>query len=119
VSLAAIQKTDEALQYLTKAIQTDPTAAGKYHYNFGVVLLSVGRNADATEAFHRATEADPNYAEAQYQYGLALAMTAKPGTDGKLAAPAGAAEALQKYLELAPNGPNAKTAKDILAMYGK
>jgi len=46
-------------------------------------------------------------------------MTAKAGTDGKLVAPAGAAEALQKYLELAPAGPNAKTAKDILAMYGK
>ena len=119
VSLAGIQKVDEALQNLEKAIQLDSLGAGKYYYNFGVVHLSVGRNQAAMEAFKHATEADPNYAEAQYQYGLALGMSAKPGADGKLAPPPGAVEALQKYLQLAPAGPNAKTAQDILAMFAK
>lgn len=37
---------------------------------------------------------------------------------GKLVLPPGCAEAYQKYLELAPDGPSAEAAKDILGMAG-
>ena len=119
VSLAALGKSDEAMQHLAKAIELDPSGAGKYYFNLGAMLLSSARSQAAVDAFRHAIEADPNYAEAHYQYGLALAMRAKPGPDGKLVAESGAVEALQKYLELAPAGPNVKTAKDLLALYGK
>jgi hypothetical protein len=39
-----------------------------------------------------------------------------PGPDGKVIAPPGMAEALQKYLALSPNGPNADAAKGLLAL---
>jgi Flp pilus assembly protein TadD len=117
VSLGRAGKLDEAKQNLAKAIQLDPRGAGKYYYNLGVLLLD-SQPGDAVDAFHHAIEADPKYAEAQYQYGLALAMAAKQGPDGKLAAPPGAIEALQKYLELTPSGPNAKTARDMLKLFG-
>ena len=36
----------------------------------------------------------------------------------KTIAPPGTAEAFQKYLEMAPDGPNAQSAKDLLASIG-
>jgi tetratricopeptide (TPR) repeat protein len=119
VSLARAGKVEEAKQNLAKAIELDPPGAGKYYYNLGVILLNGNGGAAAVDAFRHAIEADPNYAEAQYQYGLALAMAAKPDGTGKLEAPPGAVEALQKYLELAPSGPNVKTARDMLKLFGK
>jgi hypothetical protein len=38
---------------------------------------------------------------------------------GKVVAPAGCAEAYQKYLELAPNGPHAKDSTDVLNSLGE
>ena len=119
VSLARAGKVEEAKQNLARAIELDPPGSGKYYYNLGVILLNGNGGGAAVDAFRHAIEADPNYAEAQYQYGLALAMTAKPDGGGKLEAPPGAVEALQKYLELAPSGPNVKTARVMLKLFGK
>ena len=48
-----------------------------------------------------------------------LSLIAKATVDnGKTNAPPGTAEAFQKYLDLAPNGPNAQTAKDMMASMG-
>jgi len=73
--------------------------------------------ARALPYFEKATDADPNYAEAYYQYGLSL-MGKATIVEGKTVAPAGTAEAFQKYLDLAPNGPNAAVAKDMMASMG-
>jgi hypothetical protein len=37
---------------------------------------------------------------------------------GKMLAPPGTIEALQKYLTLKPDGPNAQSAKDLIAALG-
>jgi hypothetical protein len=39
-----------------------------------------------------------------------------PGPDGKVISPPGMKEALEKYLVLALNGPNADSAKGLLAL---
>ena len=71
----------------------------------------------ATAAFKKAIELDPNYAEAYFQYGLSL--IAKATIDnGKTNAPPETAGAFQKYLDLAPNGPNADVAKAMMASIG-
>ena len=44
--------------------------------------------------------------------------SSKLGKDGKLEAPAGTAEALNKYLELAPDGPHATDVKQMLTAIG-
>src|SRR5262249_41145857 len=61
---------------------------------------------------------DANYAEAQYQWGNCLFAKAQVTADGKVNPVPGTAEAFQKYLELAPNGPNAESAKGMLAAIG-
>jgi tetratricopeptide (TPR) repeat protein len=108
----------DALAELNKAATLDPTQAGKYYYNLGAVLANVNQADAAGEAFQKAMSTTPPYVEAYYQYGLVLVGKATVGPDGKVQPPAGTIEALQKYLELAPNAPNAQPAKDLLASLG-
>jgi tetratricopeptide (TPR) repeat protein len=116
--LAQEKKSDEALVELTKAAQLDPPSAGKYYFNGGAVLVNLGQNEAAGSMFKKAIEADPNYSEAHYQYGLSLYSKATTAPDGKIIPPPGTQEEFQKYLELAPSGPNAETAKAMLTSIG-
>lgn len=116
--LAQLKKSDEALAELTKAAQLDPPKAGQYYFNGGAVLVNLGQNDAAGAMFRKAIEADPQYAEAHYQYGLSLYAKAVTAPDGKIVPPDGTKEEFQKYLELKPDGPNAPTAKAMLASMG-
>lgn len=116
--LAQGKKSDEALVELTKAAQLDPPSAGKYYFNGGAVLVNLGQNDAAGAMFKKAIESDPEYAEAHYQYGLSLYAKATTAADGKIVPPDGTKEEFQKYLELAPTGPNAETAKAMLTSIG-
>jgi tetratricopeptide (TPR) repeat protein len=118
LALVKDKKVDDAQAELTKAAQLDPTSAGKYYYNLGAVLANVGQADQAGDAFKKSIAADPNYAEAYYQLGIVLVGKATTAPDGKIVPPAGTAEAFQKYLELAPTGPNADAAKGMLASMG-
>lgn len=113
--LAKAKKFPEAEAELTKAAQLDPPSAGKYYYNLGAVLVNTGQLEPAGAAFKKAIDADPNYADAQYQYGVYLISKATTTPDGKIVPPAGTREAFEKYLELKPNGPFAEGAKGMLA----
>ena len=75
-------------------------------FNQGVILWNAGKIAEAKKQFEGAIAANPNHAEAHYQLGMALV------NEGNLA---GAATEFETYLKLAPTGPNAATAKGILA----
>jgi tetratricopeptide (TPR) repeat protein len=116
--LANGKKFDEAKAELTKAAQLDPTNAGRYFFNLGAVLVNTGNLEPAGEAFKRAIEADPNYADAHYQYGIYLLSKASTTADGKVVPVPGTAESFQKYLELRPDGPFAQSAKDMLTTLG-
>ncbi len=112
-------KVQEGIAELTKATQLDPPNAGKYFFNLGAVLTNLGKGDEAAVAFQSATKADPNYAEAYYQY--ATALLAKASLDvktNKMVPAPGTVEGFQKYLELAPEGPNAKNAKDMIEALG-
>jgi tetratricopeptide (TPR) repeat protein len=115
--LAQQKKYDDAQAELTKAAQIDPANAGKFYFNLGAVYVNTGNVDPAAAAFKKAIDLDPNYAEAYYQYGLSL-MGKATIDNGKTVAPAGTQEAFQKYLELAPTGPNAETSKAMLASMG-
>jgi tetratricopeptide (TPR) repeat protein len=118
LALAKQKKFAEAQAELTKAAQLDPASAGKYYYNLGAVLVNTGQTDQAVDAFKKAIDADPNYAEAYLQYGITLMGKATLGADGKMVPVAGTAEAFQKYLELRPDGKDADTAKAMLASLG-
>ena len=119
LSLAKAKKFPEAQAELTKAATLDPANAGRYFYNLGALLVNAGQNDPAGEAFKKAIEANPDYADAQYQYGVfLLSKAAVDASTGKVTPVAGTADAFQKYLALQPNGQFADSAKQMLATLG-
>jgi len=118
LALAKDKKLDDAKTNLAKAAELDPPGAGKYYYNLGALLVNSGQNDAATEEFQKAVGADPNYADAQYQLGMALAAKASTDPSGKITPAPGTIDALQKYLELKPDGVNAASAKEMIAALG-
>ncbi|MCL4401118.1 MAG: tetratricopeptide repeat protein [Acidobacteria bacterium] len=118
LALVKAKKIPEAQAELTKAAQINPAGAGQYYYNLGAVLTNTGQTEPAGDAFKKAIEADPNYAEAYYQYALNLVAKAQMTPDGKINPPAGTREAFEKYIELKKEGPNVDSAKQMLASLG-
>lgn len=114
LALAKGKKFPEAQAELAKAAQLDPPNAGKYFYNLGALLVNTGQNEPAGQAFKKAIDLDPNYADAQYQYGMYLLGKAQVTPEGKVIPAEGTKEALEKYLQLKPNGPFADSAKGAL-----
>jgi tetratricopeptide (TPR) repeat protein len=110
-------KVDDALKAYTMAAQVNPANAAGYYYNAGAVLTNAGKVDDAIAAFDKCIAADPTKAEAYYQKGVNLIGKATLQGD-KMVAPPGTAEAFNKYLELAPTGPYADVAKQMLASIG-
>lgn len=117
-AMAKTGDTAGAIAAYSQAAQIDPTEASKYYFNEGAVLTNTGKIDEATAAFDKAIQADPNKAEAYYWKGVNLLNKATVGKDGKMEAPAGTAEAFNKYLELQPTGPYADGAKAMLDSMG-
>lgn len=122
-------KAKEAMAEFTAAATADPASASKYYFNLGAILTNqAARQSDqaarirlidqATEAFDKATTADPNYAEAYYQKAVNLLGKATLDKNNKMVAPPGTAEAFNKYLELEPTGQHAEEVKGMLAYIG-
>jgi tetratricopeptide (TPR) repeat protein len=121
LALAQAKKLAEAQVELQKAAELDPPGAPKYYFNLGALLINTGQTDGAVEAFKKAIAAnpdDPSSAEAHYQYGLALMGKATITPDGKTVPPEGTQAEFEKYLALAPNGPNADSAKLMLQTLG-
>jgi tetratricopeptide (TPR) repeat protein len=114
------KKIPEATDALNKAAQLDPTMAAKAFYNMGANLVNTGSPDKASEFFKKATDADPNYAEAWYQYGSLQMMQGKidPKT-GAQTYPPETAVALKKYMELQPTGPHTQEAEAMLQAMGE
>jgi Tfp pilus assembly protein PilF len=116
--LAKAKKFDEAKAQLNKAAALDAPNAGKYFFNLGAVLVNTNNYAEAESVFKQAIEADPNYADAHYQYGMCLVAKATTKADGTMVAPDGTREAFEKYLALKPDGVNAEGAKGMILALG-
>ena len=110
-------KVEEAIKAYNMAAQTDPSGAGQYYFNEGATLTNAGKADEANAAFDKCLAIDPTRTEAYYQKGVNLLGKATLQGDKQVPAP-GTVEAFQKYLELAPAGPNAQNAKDFLASLG-
>jgi tetratricopeptide (TPR) repeat protein len=111
-------KPQDAIREYTTAAQVNPASAAQYYFNLGATLTNTNHPDEANAAFDKAIATDPNYAEAYYQKGINLLGKATIGKDGKMTAPDGTAEALNKYLQLAPTGKYAADAKQLLASIG-
>lgn len=111
-------KTEQAMAEYDKAAQLDPAGAGMYYFNEGAVLTNLGKVDEANQAFDKAIAAEPTRPDPYYQKGVNLLGKATLGKDGKMIPAPGTADALNKYLELAPDGKYAQSAKDLLASIG-
>jgi tetratricopeptide (TPR) repeat protein len=118
LTLARSKKFDEAQAELNKAAALDPTNAAHYYYNLGAVYVNGGQPGPAEAAFKKAIDTNPDYADAQFQYATALSAKLTTAKDGKVVAPDGMKEALEKYLQLEPMGQFADAAKGMLQVIG-
>jgi tetratricopeptide (TPR) repeat protein len=116
----AEKKIPEATDALTKAAQLDPTVASKAWFNIGATMVNNGQPQQAAEFFKKATDSDPKYAEAWYQYGSLLMMQGKvdPKT-GAQTYPPDTVTALKNYLQIDPSGKHAAEAQAMLEAMGE
>lgn len=112
--LAKMKNLDGAAAELDKAASLNPTGAGQYYFNLGAIMVNTGQNEAAISAFKKCTEADPKYANCWYYYGNTLSGKMQIQGD-KVIPPDGMVAALEKYLELDPNGANAAAAQGLLS----
>jgi tetratricopeptide (TPR) repeat protein len=113
-------KFDEAMATFDDAAKTDPTGAGRYYKNEAVILFNAGKNDEALTAADKSIAADPTVSVSYFIKGQALVAksTFDPKTN-KMTPPPGCIEAYQKFLELAPNAPEAAQVKEVLASLGE
>jgi tetratricopeptide (TPR) repeat protein len=111
-------QVEQAIGEYTKAAEIDPTNAATYYFNLGAVLTNKNKPDEANAAFDKCIAADPSKADAYYWKGVNLVAKATVDKEGKMVAPEGTSEALNKYLELKPDGPYAQGAKDLLSSIG-
>jgi tetratricopeptide (TPR) repeat protein len=110
-------KSREAVELYTRAATVDPNTTVAY-FNICVTQYNSGNAQLALEACDKSIAADPDKAEAYFVKGWLLNAGRDADSGGSVIAPAGMAEALNKYLELAPTGLYVSDAKQMLKSLG-
>ena len=77
-------------------------------------MYNKGKMDEAAAALKKATEIDPNYADAFFWQGQALFGKATMSADGKVIPAPGTVEAFQAYLKLDPSGKHVTEAQAVL-----
>jgi len=118
--LANEGKVPEAQAAYDAAAKLNPTQAGMYYTNAAIIMDRAGQVDGTVAAADKAIAADPNKPIPYYLKGKALINKATVDQKtGKIIAPPGCADAYQKYLELAPDGPFAPEVKSVLQEMGE
>lgn len=109
-------KIPESQAAYDAAAKANPAGASMYYSNQAIIMDRENQLDATVAAADKAIAADPTKPIPYYLKGKALInkATIDPKTQ-KIVAPDGCAEAYQKYLELAPTGPFANDAKQVLA----
>jgi len=102
------QNYEKAVELYQKAVELGDQDITT-RYNYSVVLMNLGQNAEAKVALENLLELDPDYADAYYHLGI---LSIGQGETEK------AKEFLQKFLQIDPENPNAALAKQILESLG-
>lgn len=112
-----LKQNDKAIAAYTKAASMDSNP-GTAYFNICATQYNTGNTEGALAACDKAIAADPTRADAYFIKGSLMVGESKLDKDGKLQAPPGASEALNKYMELAPDGPHANDVKAMLQAIG-
>ena len=103
-ALAKNEDYGKAQSFYLKASELSPDDPDAF-YNLGVVLTNLGNTEEAYNYFLKVVGIQDNYADAYYQIGTI--SIGKGLTEA-------AVKNLEKFLELAPDHPNAKIAQQLL-----
>ncbi len=108
-----LKKYDEAMGAYTRAaeLSRDPATA---YFDLCVAHYNAKKLDGAMEACDKAIATDPSRADAYYIKGALLFTSGTQDKSGTVNVPRGTVEALKKYLELAPQGPEAQSARQML-----
>jgi tetratricopeptide (TPR) repeat protein len=112
-----LHKNKEAVDAFTKAASLDPNP-GTAYFNLCATQYNSGNVEGGLEACDKAIAADPTKADAYFIKGSLMVGESKIDSSGKMTPPPGTSETLNKYLELAPDGPHATDVKQMLAAIG-
>lgn len=102
---SALGQQDKADEILAEMQALDPEKAGLNLYNRAADLYNAGQLAEAKQIFEAILQAQPDHAKTHYMLGLCYVSE---GANDK------AKEHLNRFLELAPNDPDATTAQEML-----
>jgi tetratricopeptide (TPR) repeat protein len=114
-ALLKLKRNDEAVAAFTKAAELSPDP-GIAYFNLCATQYNLGSVEGAVAACDKAINADPTKADAYFIKGSALYGNGTLDKNNKYVVPPGTVEALQKYLQLAPNGGH---VEDVRAMLGE
>jgi tetratricopeptide (TPR) repeat protein len=112
-----LKKNKEAIDAYNQAASLSPNP-GTAYFNICAVQYNAGNMEGAAVACDKAIAADPNKADAYFIKGSSLYGNGKLDKDNKYVVPPGTTEALNKYLELAPDGAHAADVKAMLQALG-
>ncbi len=108
-----LQKNQLATESYRRAAAVDPNPALAW-FNLCATEYNAGNMDAALQDCDKAIAADPTRADAYFIKGSLLMVDSKTDAQGRVTAPPGTVEALNKYLELAPNGAHVDDVKQML-----
>lgn len=112
-----LNKKEQAIATFEKAASMDPNP-GTAYFNICATQYNSGNMDGAEAACDKAIAADPNKADAYFIKGSAMFGKGKMDAGNKWTVPPGTTEALNKYLQLAPDGAHANDVKQMLESVG-
>ncbi|HEY7404793.1 MAG TPA: tetratricopeptide repeat protein [Candidatus Angelobacter sp.] len=106
------KKYDESLAVFSQAAEVSAYPAMPY-FNLCATYFNLKRPEEALAACDNALKSDPTMADAYYIKASVL-FTRGREIQGVYSAPAGTSEALNKYLQYAPNGPHVNAVHQMI-----
>ena len=116
-TFVALKKNPEAVAAFEKAASLDPNP-GTAYFNLCATQYNTGNMDGAEAACDKAIAADPNKADAYFIKGSAMFGKGKMDASNKWTVPPGTTEALNQYLQLAPDGAHANDVRQMLESVG-
>ncbi len=110
-------KASDASAAYDKAVALEPQSAGTFYGNEAAVLFNA--HQPALDAANKAITADPTKPGPYFVKAQELLAQATVDKAGKIIPPPGCVDSYQKYLELAPDGPQAPAARETLGALGE
>ena len=114
-ALLKLKRNAEAIDAYNRSAEL-ASNKGLAYFNVCAVLYNIGDTANSAAACRKCVQADPTRANAWFVLGSDLFADAPIVAHGKVSITEETRRALQKYLELTPDGPHAEDVKAMLQM---